>query len=134
MSIDGSWDIFGELQAATGSDNLGKAEKFVPHPNKIRSLPLDGAYLTVEMSTGALNRHTTVTRVGRFRISQALVQVVSTSAPTDLSAVADVRTDGQTTTVHTSAKTWAEGGVLDETSGTPWKDVDDVIPAPPDDY
>ena len=52
----------------------------------------------------------------------------------DPSAVADVRIDGQTATAHTSAKTRVEDGVPDETSGTPWKDVDDAVPAPPDDY
>lgn len=134
MSIDDSWDIFGGLQAATGSGNLRKAEKFILHPNRIKSLPLGGAYLIVKMPTGTLNRHTAATRIERFHISQAPAQTASTSAPMDPSAVADVRIDGQTATAHTSTKTRVEDGVPDETSGTPWKDVDDAVPAPPDDY
>lgn len=131
MSIDDSWDILGGFQAATGSGNLRKAEKFILHPNKIKSLPLGGAYLIVKMPTGTLNRHTAATRIERFHISRAPAQTASTS-PIDTSAAAASAVHA--VNAHTLDKTPVENGVPDVSSGTPWQDVDDAVPAPPDDY
>ena len=69
LQIEDDWDALGGMHAASGVGSLREVDKFILHPNDIKSLPQGGAYLVVKVPSGTINAAEADTRIERVHIN-----------------------------------------------------------------
>ena len=69
LQIEDDWDALGGMHAASGVGSMREVDKFILHPNDIKSLPQGGAYLVVKVPSGTINAATADTRIERLHIN-----------------------------------------------------------------
>ena len=69
LQIEDDWDALGGMHAASGVGSLREVDKFILHPNDIKSLPQGGAYLVVKVPSGTINAAEAETRIERVHIN-----------------------------------------------------------------
>ena len=69
LQIEDDWDALGGTHAASGVGSMREVDKFILHPNDIKSLPQGGAYLVVKVPSGTINAATADTRIERLHIN-----------------------------------------------------------------
>lgn len=69
LQIEDDWDALGGMHAASGVGSVREVDKFILHPNDIKSLPQGGAYLVVKVPSGTINAAEADTRIERVHIN-----------------------------------------------------------------
>lgn len=92
LQIEDDWDALGGMHAASGVGSMREVDKFILHPNDIKSLPQGGAYLVVKVPSGTINAATADTRIERLHINALATDecTVNTAMPAKQANIANV--------------------------------------------
>ena len=92
LQIEDDWDALGGTHAASGVGSMREVDKFILHPNDIKSLPQGGAYLVVKVPSGTINAATADTRIERLHINALATDecTANTAMPAKQANIANV--------------------------------------------
>ena len=92
LQIEDDWDALGGMHAASGVGSMREVDKFILHPNDIKSLPQGGAYLVVKVPSGTINAATADTRIERLHINALATDecTANTAMPAKQANIANV--------------------------------------------